>query len=811
MARILIVDDEQSVREVLAGMLSAEGREVGWAADANEARQRLNEAEYDVVLLDAALPRIGGVELLQSIQAEHPHVQVVILAEAEGVEVANATGRMGAQDYVLKPITKPAVERAVKNAVRFKSLADSQRRLEAEKRAWEENLERLVEERTREPREREARACERAEFSEAILNALAVRVCVLAEDGKILAMNRAWPQGVGAAPAGGHLGTGDNYLTACERATGEGSEPAVAAGRGVRAVGRGEVPEFAMEYPCHTHTPDRQAWTKLRVTRFAAGGQVRMVLAQEDITERKETERRTAETLNLHHTILEASPIGLTAYRAGGEAILANQAMAQLIGISRKDLLAESLLQVETWQRSGVLGRAMEVLASSEEQEVEVCHEPSLGKRLWFVCRIVPFAHAGKPHLLLLATDVTEKKLTEAKLMRAQRMESIGSLASGIAHDLNNILTPILMCAPLLPAEQVAENRDELARIIESSANRAVGIVKQLLSFARGNGGQKPKLQLRYLVRDIARIVRETFPRTIRVEEEIAPNLWPVVGDVTQLHQVMLNLCVNARDAMPSGGRLTLRAANVFLDEPYVSMHQEARPGAFVRFEVEDTGTGIPEAVQAHIFESFFTTKGEAQGSGLGLTMVQGIVREHKGFVGFRTQPDRGTTFEVHFPAVPEAETQEEATEIQASIPRGHGELVLLVDDEPAVCEALRRSLERQGYAVLAAHDGIEALARFAAHQNAVRAVITDCMMPLMDGVTLSRILRALSADTPIVVSSGGLFGGQGERTLQAFAELGVRHILHKPHNAEVLLRILGELLQPSPANGAYQLHEGQS
>jgi CheY-like chemotaxis protein len=373
-------------------------------------------------------------------------------------------------------------------------------------------------------------------------------------------------------------------------------------------------------------------------------------------------------------------------------------------------------------------------------------------------------------------------------------MESIGSLASGIAHDLNNILTPIIMCAPLLKTEESAEIRKELAEMLESSANRAVGIVKQLLSFARGKEGQKQPIQIRHLVRDMAKLARETFPRDIRVQENCATDLWPVIADSTHIHQVLLNLCVNARDAMPDGGHLILRANNVVLDDHFVSMHPTASPGPHVRLEVQDTGTGIAESHQGHIFETFFTTKGEIGGTGLGLPTVQGIVKDHKGFVIFTTALGKGTTFIVHLPAVADSLADDIPRPAEV-IQRGRSELVLVVDDETTVCETTRRSLERHGYRVLEAYNGIQGIAEFSAHRKEIQAVVTDYMMPLMDGATLCRALRALAPTTPIIISSGGLFGKQGLQAMQAFEELGIHHILHKPHTAEVLLRALAQVL----------------
>jgi PAS domain S-box-containing protein len=419
------------------------------------------------------------------------------------------------------------------------------------------------------------------------------------------------------------------------------------------------------------------------------------------------------------------------------------------------------------------------------------------GSLYWEIASISPVRDAAGviTHFVAVKEDVTEKRLLESRFLRAQRLESIGSLASGIAHDLNNIIAPILMSAELLPVVSDEAERREMAQIIQSSALRATGIIKQLLTFARGKEGKGQTLQVRHLVREVTRIARETFPRAIRVEETCAADLWPVLADATQLHQVLLNLCVNARDAMPGGGTLALLADNAALDEHYVSMHNEATPGPYVRIQVRDTGTGMSESVRERIFESFFTTRGDDQGTGLGLTTVLGIVKNHNGFMTCATALGQGTTFDVYLPASPEAEPDSGHSGPPASIRRGHGELVLVVDDEPAICSATRRTLEREGYKVMLAHDGIDALAQFVSSKVQVRAIVTDVMMPLMDGITLCRTLRALSPQTPVIVSTGGLGGKPDGEAPHVLKGLGVRHILHKPHSANVLLEALGEAL----------------
>jgi hypothetical protein len=391
-------------------------------------------------------------------------------------------------------------------------------------------------------------------------------------------------------------------------------------------------------------------------------------------------------------------------------------------------------------------------------------------------------------------TDITSQKELEAKILQTQRLESIGSLASGISHDLNNILAPILMCTPMLREESSKEERDKLIGLIEASAQRAVGVVRQLLSFGRGGVGANTALQVRHVLREIGRIARATFPRSILVKEDAASDLWLVLGDATQLHQILLNLCINARDAMPSGGTLTLRAENVFLDQKALESHKQLNPGPFLRIQVQDTGTGIPVEVRGRIFDSFFTTKGPEEGTGLGLTTVLGLVKNHNGFITFTTAEGKGTTFEIHLPAEPTARPSSRP-ETAGAPRRGSGELILLVDDEPAIRDAERRTLERHGYRVLQAAEGIDALAQFHTHQGLIRAVITDAMMPVMDGITLCRTLKRLSPQTPIIVSSGGLLAKAAGDSLHQLQSLGILHILHKPHTAELLLEALDEAL----------------
>lgn len=388
--------------------------------------------------------------------------------------------------------------------------------------------------------------------------------------------------------------------------------------------------------------------------------------------------------------------------------------------------------------------------------------------------------------------DITERKRLEEQFLRAQRMESIGTLASGVAHDLNNILTPIMMSVAVLRMGMPEEKRQSLCDTIEMSAARGAQIVKQVLAFGRGLEGEKHPLQVELLINEMEQMIRSTFPKDITVECVNAPHLWLVLGDATQLHQVLLNLCVNARDAMPGGGRLRLSAQNLDIDASYASMVPEITPGPHVLLEVTDTGSGIPPEILERIFDPFFTTKEIGKGSGLGLSTVHGIIKGHGGLLKVVTEPGRGTTFQIYLPAAPDQEALQDAV---ASAPNlaGHGECVLVVDDEPAIASAARTVLESNGYRVLLASDAAQALVMFTENSRDVDLVLTDLMMPVMNGELLLRTLRKINPGLPVIASTGLCDQAQ----LTTVKALGVESVLLKPYNSTTLLRTIHAVLRP--------------
>ncbi len=395
----------------------------------------------------------------------------------------------------------------------------------------------------------------------------------------------------------------------------------------------------------------------------------------------------------------------------------------------------------------------------------------------------------GPQYAIAMVEDVTEKKKLEEQFLRAQRMEAIGALASGIAHDLNNILAPMLMAATLLKAK-LSEPRDQaMATIVENGAQRGAAIIRQLLMFSRGLAGARVNVQVRHLLNEMMHIVRETFPRNIEVERHGPAELWTVKADATQLHQVLMNLCVNARDAMPNGGMLSLSAENVRLNEQQAQFHPLARPGAYVVLTVADTGQGIPPDIIHRIFDPFFTTKPVGQGTGLGLSTVLGIVKSHDGFVTVSSEPGHGTAFKVYLPAADAPESKADTPELAA--PAGRDELILLVDDEAPIREATREVLERNRYRIVSAANGEEGLRMFVEHRDSIQLVLTDIMMPVMGGIDMIRSVRILEPNIKIIAATGlDEPNARGE-----LAALGVTDILLKPFEPVGLLRTLRRAL----------------
>ena len=401
----------------------------------------------------------------------------------------------------------------------------------------------------------------------------------------------------------------------------------------------------------------------------------------------------------------------------------------------------------------------------------------------------------GNPQsVLVINTDVTEQKQLEAQFLRTQRMESIGTLAGGIAHDLNNVLAPIMMGVELLKAKAQDESSRTMLATMASSAKRGSDMVKQVLSFARGHEGERTAVQASHLVREMQKIVKETFPKNIDFQVYVE-KANPILGDATQIHQILLNLCVNARDAMSEGGKLMASIKDVCLSQAEADRFVGAKPIPYVLLSVSDTGTGIPPEIIDKIFEPFFTTKEIGKGTGLGLSTVISIIKSHGGFLDLQTEVGKGTAFNVYLPA---AESSTAATAAAGLPPElmGKGEMILVVDDEPAVLELTKGLLSHYGYNVITARHGADALALYAQYQDKIEAVVMDMMMPVMDGPTAIRALKQQRSDLKVIAISGLMQGDNVRARLDQSIPF-----LPKPFTTQHLLEQLRNLLWPVEAH----------
>jgi len=531
------------------------------------------------------------------------------------------------------------------------------------------------------------------------------------------------------------------------------------------------------------------------ISQIVAQGQRLFTVILRDITERVHANERLIEQATLldqsHEAIIVRDLEGRIRYWGRGAERLYGWTAEEVIGRSSKDLyyrnnplpLSEATrITIENGKWNGELHHL-----TKDDREVIV-------EGYWTLIHDAE----GKPKsILVINTDISEKKKLEAQFLRAQRLESIGTLASGIAHDLNNILSPIMMGTQMLQMKLQDDQSQRLLGLMQSNANRGAEMIKQVLSFAKGISGQRVVLQPKHLIREIIRIAEETFPKSVRIRQQLPDDLWTTTGDATQLHQVLLNLCVNARDAMPQGGILTVEAENRPLDKLYAQMLRGATAGNFVIISIADSGIGIPPETIDHIFDPFFTTKEPGQGTGLGLATVQGIVASHGGFITVESKPTVGTKFSIYLPSN-ETLGQQKAVGSTQEMPLGAGEMILIIDDEAAVREMTSAALEAFGYRTLMADNGATALSIYVDNISEVRAVITDLMMPVMDGIATIRALRRLNPRIHIIASSGL---ADQSRT-DELRKLQIDDLLEKPYNVEALLTAIAQALhkrQPSP------------
>ncbi len=829
--RLLVVEDSRTQAEVIRSAIEAEGHLVETALDRRSGSDRFTQGDFDVVLCDVVLPDMSGYDVCRLIRkgGKSAHTAVLMLTSLDDPSNILRGLEAGADNFISKPVDmQQLLVRARAALVRRRSRGsdgawqsgkfESQYNHVSKKQivgyllaAFEDISQSKMQ--LEDSAQAARSAQEERAFTQAALDALDSHVAILDESGKILAVNEAWR---GFALANDfqepEFGVGLNYRAICETAAAEDAAAEDAAvedaavgdiagkvASGIEEVASSRRDLFYQEYSAHS--PEEQRWFAVRVTRFRDSDPVRLVVAHENITDRKlselevhEGEKLLAEREVQYRGLFEQAAVGIALLGLNLQVFRVNQRFCEITGYDREELLDTLLDSITHPDDAGASVEDMRLLLEGELSQHEgklryVCAD---GSDVWVHVRLSAVRDVdGSPlHLMAVVEDVTEQRKLEDQLSQAQKMEALGRLAGGVAHDFNNILTVILGEGHLLlrKASEGDPAHEGLTEIVAAS-KRAADLTRQLLAFSRKEITQPITLNLNTSVESTIRMLDRLSGEDIELRTELADDLWNTIADPGQIDQVLANLTVNAKDAIPRGGVVKVRTRNSTVDQATALAHPGLVIGDFVVLAVEDNGTGIPDDVRAHLFEPFFTTKTGGKGTGLGLATVYGIVKKLSGYLMVDSEVGEGTTMSVFLPrSTDPLEQDAEAETVYVS----ERKTILLVEDEDAVRRITFGMLEEQGHEVIEATSGAQALQLLGERDGKVDLILTDVVMPGMSGRELSDHVARSYADVSVLYMSGYT----ADKILDERIEQRNARLVQKPFTYDTLAKAVQAALQ---------------
>ena len=775
--RVLLVEDDAAVARDLLETLDNAARDPGLhtqfqarhAQDLASALAELRRSPADAVLLDLSLPNAHGLESLTRVRACAPGIPILVLSASSEELSALKALREGADDYLIKPELHPTLmARAIRYAIERRRGAERLKRTEmllAESQrlamlgSWEWDL-----------------VTGTVTWTDELY-----RLFGLARDAEV---------------------SYDRFLEFVH---------AEDVDRARAEIGRTRETGAGLDLHLRMVRPDGVEWIAHilgRVVDYAGSQPVRLIGTARDVTRSREAEVALRESEERLTRIVETSAGGITIVDRSGRITFANPAAECILGLTRGEA-TDRTYDDPRWRITAVDGSAfpeselpfVRVMATAEPvHDVEHAIVREDGERVMLSVSAAPLRNAAGDVAGVLASlhDVTERyrvldalRKSEEQLRQAQKMEAVGRLAGGVAHDFNNLLTAILGFSDMLLADLGATDaRREDVLEIRKAADRATSLTRQLLAFSRQQVLQPRVMDVNTLIRDLERMLRRLIGEDVELATVLEPDMWPVMADGGQLEQVLLNLVVNARDAMPAGGVITIETSNLVVDERVIRAHPFVEPGEFAVLTVSDTGVGMDAKVQARVFEPFFTTKPAGEGTGLGLATVYGIVKQSGGYILLSSEVGRGTTFTILLPRVTRSSQAATRTGGRDASPGG-SETVLLVEDEEAVRYLARRALQRAGYRVIDARHGHDALALCRTLDAPIDILITDVVMPEMGGRDLAERLATLQPAARVIFMSGYTDDEIIRRGLMARQT----SFLQKPFTAAQLLQRVRQVL----------------